>query len=163
MTRQCLIPLLFFSLLLPPASMAQRYGRPYSMAESPQILLLVKAEKNHHYFRPADLRKMQRTVVTEVDAVTNAPHTYEGVALEQLLPSAALSSPGEVIEVEYGSHQTIVIPANNLDNQTKVIIADTVDGKQLTGDAPYCFVIKSRYKPFQKLSEVETITVKSSH
>jgi hypothetical protein len=163
MIRQCLTPFLFFSLLIPTASMAQRYGRPYSLAESPQILLLVKAEKNHHYFRPSDLHKLPRTTVTETDPATNVAHTYEGVALDQLLPGAVISSPGEVIEVEYGSHQTLTIPGNELDAQAKTVVADTVDGKPLTGDAPYCFVLRSRYKGFQKINEVQTITIKSSH
>lgn len=163
MIRQCLTPLLFFSLLLPTALMAQRYGRPYSLAESPQILLLVKAEKNHHYFRPSDLHKLPRTTVTETDPVTNAAHTYEGVALDQLLPGTVLTSPGEVIEIEFDSHRTLTLSATDLDLQSKPIIADTVDGKPLTGDAPYCFVAKPRYKAVQKINEVQTITLKSSH
>lgn len=160
MARQCLILLLV--LFSPTLSVAQRYGRPYSMAESPQILLLVKVDKNHHYFRPADLRKMQRVVITQKDPVTNATHTYEGVPLEQLVSNAVLTSPGELIEIEYDSHQTVTIPGPDLDMQTKPIIADTVDGKALSGDAPYCFVVKSRYKPVQAINGVETITVRSS-
>jgi hypothetical protein len=163
MLKQCLTPFLFCSLLIPTASMAQRYGRPYSLAESPQILLLVKAEKNHHYFRPSDLRKMPRTVVTETDPATNTAHTYEGVALDQLLPGTVLSSPGEVIEIEFDAHRTLTLPATDLDLQSKPIIADTVDGKPLTGDAPYCFVAKPRSKAVQKINEVQTITLKSSH
>src|SRR5215469_10948775 len=81
-----LLPLLLFSLIA-SACMAQRYGRPYTLAQSPQILLLVKTDKNHHHFRPSDLKKLPRTVVTITDRVTNSPHTHEGVALEQLLPS----------------------------------------------------------------------------
>jgi len=163
MIRQCLTALLFISLFIPTASMAQRYGRPYSLAESPQILLLVKAEKNHHYFRPSDLRKMPRSQVTETDPVTNLTHTYEGVALDQLLPGTVLTSPGEVIEIEFDSHRTLTLSATDLDLQSKPIIADTVDGKPLTGDAPYCFVAKPRAKAVQKIKEVQTITVKSSH
>ena len=160
MTRQCLI--FFLALFIPTASIAQRYGRPYSMAESPQILLLVRVDKNHHYFRPADLHKMQRTAVTEKDPVTNASHTYEGVALEQLVSNAILTSQGELIEIEFDSHQTLTLSGPDLDLQTKPIIADTVDGKPLSGDAPYCFVVKSRFKPVQTINAIETITVKSS-
>jgi hypothetical protein len=163
MVRQCLAPLLFLPLLIPTVSMAQRYGRPYSLAESPQILLLVKAEKNHHYFRPSDLRKMPRTAVTETDPATNTPHTYEGVALDQLLPGTVFSSPGEAIEIEFDSHRTLTLSTNDLDLQSKPIIADTVDGKPLTGDAPYCLVAKPRSKAVQKINEVQTITLKSAH
>jgi hypothetical protein len=160
MTRQCLVLLL--ALFIPTVSVAQRYGRPYSMAESPQILLLVKVDKNHHYFRPADLRRMQRAVVTQTDPITNSSHTYEGVPLEQLVSNAVLALPGEVIEIEFDSHQTLTISGPDLDLQTKPIIADTVDGKPLSGDAPYCFVAKARYKPVQTITGVQTITIKSS-
>jgi hypothetical protein len=163
MIRQCLTPLLFFSLLLPTACMAQRYGRPYTLAESPQILLLVKAEKNHHYFRPSDLHKLPRATLTETDPVTHTVRTYEGVPLDQLLPGTVLSTPGELIEVDFGSHQRLTIPGNELDTQAKALIADTVDGKPLTGDAPYCLVLKSRSKGFQAINAVQTVTIKSSH
>lgn len=155
-----LVPLLL-SLAIPSACAAQRYGRPYTVAQSPQILLLIKTEKNHHYLRPADLHKMPRTVVTAVDPVTNLPHTYAGVALEQLLPSGGLA-PNELIEIESSNHKTITIRASDLDSQSRAIIADTIDGKPLFGDAPYWFVAKSPYKGLQKVSDVETITVKSS-
>jgi len=161
MAKRYLLPLLLVSLVVPTACMAQRYGRPYTIAQSPQILLLVKVDKNHHYFRPADLHKMPRTVVTENDPVTNAPHTFEGVALDQLLPNG-VTLPGEIMEVEFDSHRTLTLSGTDLDPQSKPIIADTVDGKPLSGDAPYCFVAKSRYKGLQKVSEVQTITVKPS-
>lgn len=163
MIRQCLIPLLFLSLFVPTATMAQRYGRPYSLAESPQILLLVKAEKNHHYFRPSDLRKLPRATVTETDPATNVTHTYEGVALDQLLPGTVLTSPNEVIEVEFDTHRTVTLSTADLDLQSKPMIADTVDGKALTGESPYCFVAKPRSKAVQKIGEVETVTIKSAH
>jgi hypothetical protein len=82
------------------------------------------------------------------------------VALEQLLPSGGALTPNELIEIEFDSHQKITISTNNLDTQPKAIIADTIDGKPLSGDAPYWFVAKSRDKAIQKVSDVETITVR---
>jgi hypothetical protein len=155
-----LLPILLLSIVVPSACMAQRYGRPYTLAQSPQILLLVKTDKNHHYFRPSDLKKLPRTVVTMADPVSNLPHTYEGVALEQLLPSGGALTPNGLIEIEFDSHQKITIPTIDLDTQPKVIIADTIDGKPLSGDAPYWFVAKSRDKAVQKVTDVETITVR---
>ena len=159
MAKQYLL-LLLLPLVTSTTCMAQRYGRPYTLAQSPQILLLVKTDKNHHYFRPSDLKKLPRTVVTIADPVTNSPHTYEGVALDQLLPGTVLTSPGTVIEIEFDSHQKITIPTSDLDTQPKAIIADTIDGKPLSGDAPYWFVAKYRDKAVQKVTEVETITVR---
>jgi len=71
MRRQFLALILFFA---PAVTMAQRYGRPYSLAPNPQVLLLeVKFQKQHHYFRAADFRKMPRSSVTVIDAATHAP------------------------------------------------------------------------------------------
>ena len=153
--------LLLLPLAVPFACMAQRYGRPYTLAQSPQILLLVKTDKNHHYFRPADLKKLPRTSVTISDLVTNSSHNYEGVGLEQLLPSG-VPTANELFEIEFDSHQKITILGSDLDNQTKAIIADTIDGKPLSGDAPYWFIAKSRDKGLKKVSDVETVTVRSS-
>ena len=87
MVRQCLA---FFLLLLSPvALMCQRYGRPYTLAESSQLLLQVKVQNESHYFRVSELRKMQRMSVTPIDPATPMSHVYEGVALDQLAPGAA--------------------------------------------------------------------------
>ena len=157
MTRQCLIVLLL--LLEPVASVGQRYGRPYTLAENPQLLLEIKVQNKHRYFRPADLRKMPRSVVTETDPTTHASHVYEGVALEQLVPGIAL---GGGIEIEFGSHHTLIISGADLDSQTRPLVVDTVDGKPLSGHAPYSFVAKSHSKATQTITDVESITVRSS-
>jgi hypothetical protein len=99
------------------------------------------------------LKKLPRTVITITDPVTNSPHAYEGVALEQLLPTAVPTS-NELFEIEFASHQKITIEGGDLDTQTKSIIADTVDGRPLTGESPYWFVAKSRYKGLQKITNV---------
>jgi len=65
-----------------------------------------------------------------------------------------------VIEIEFDSHQKTTISTSNLDTQPKAIIADTIDGKPLSGDAPYWFVAKSRDQSIQKISAVETVTVR---
>ena len=160
MCRQCLV--LCVLLFTPTASVPQKYGRPYTLAENPQLLLQIKIQDKSRYFRASDLRKMHRSVVTLTDPATNASHVYEGVALEQLVPSTALASETGSIEIEFGSHQTLIISGIDLDSETKLIVIDTVDRKLLSGHAPYYLVEKCRGKPLQKITDVECITVKSS-
>jgi hypothetical protein len=105
---------------------------------------------------------MQRSVVTITDPTTNTSHVYEGVALEQLVASAGLASDGGGIEIEFGSHQRLIISGGDLDPQTKLIVIDTVDGKLLSGHAPYYVIEKCRGKPVQTITDVQCITLKSS-
>jgi len=105
---------------------------------------------------------MQRSAVTITDPTTNTPHVYEGVALEQLVAGTGLASAIGSIEIEFGSHQTLMISGSDLDPQTKLIVIDTVDGKLLSGRAPYYVVEKCRGKPPQTITDVQCITVKSS-
>jgi hypothetical protein len=165
MLREFRVFLLFALMLmvLTPASVfAQRYGRPYSLAEDPQLLLQIKVQNKSRYFRPADLRKMQASVVTESDPATKATHVYEGVALEQLVPAGNLATPGERIEIGFGSHQSVSISQADLDTQVKPMVVYTVDGKQLSGHAPYDVVLKARGKPVETIANVACITVKQS-
>ena len=80
-----------------------------------QVLLQVRVENKSRYFRAADLRKMQPSVVTQSDPATKATHIYEGVPLEQLVPTNALASPGERLRIEFGAHQISTISGMDLD------------------------------------------------
>ena len=154
--------LLVVLLLTPTTLYPQRYGRPYTLAENPQLLLQVKVQNQSRYFHPSDLRKMQRTAVTLTDPMTNASHVYEGVALEQLVPAKAFASQGETIEIQFGSSQTIRMSGVDLDSQTRPLVIDTVDGKQLSGHTPYYVVVKLRGKPAETIANVQCIAMKSS-
>jgi hypothetical protein len=159
MLRQCLALILFIT---PAITMAQRYGRPYSLAENPQVLLEVKAQKQHHYFRAADLREMPHSSVTLVDPATHTSHVYEGVTLDQLAPTSARSLQGERVDVAFGSHQTVTLSGTDLDAQSQLLVADTVDGKQLSGHIPYYLVARSPGKLPQTLPDVLCITIHST-
>jgi hypothetical protein len=160
MIRQFLALLLL--LFTPTASIPQRYGRPYSLAENPQLLLEIRVQKDERYFRAADLRKMQRSTVTLTDPATNTSHVYQGVALDQLVPNAALRLQSGSIEIEFDSHKILTISETDLDPQTRLLVVDTVDGKPLSGHAPYYLLTRSRGKPQQTITDVERITIKSS-
>jgi hypothetical protein len=153
--------LLLLLLLTPATSAPQRYGRPYTLAENPQLLLQIKTQNQNRYFHPSDLQKMQRTAVTLTDPMTKASHVYAGVALEQLISAKTLALEGESIEIQFGSRQTIRISRMDLDSQTKPMVVDTVDGKQLSGYAPYYVVMKLRGKPAETIGDVQCIAIKS--
>jgi hypothetical protein len=154
--------LLLLLLLLPTAAFSQRYGRPYSLVNDQQLLLQVKVESKSHYFRAADLRKMQPSVVTQGDPATKATHTYEGVTLEQLVPANALASPGERLRIEFGSHKISTISGMDLDFQVKPMVVYLVDGKPISGRAPYYLVIKLLGKPVETMVGVDCIAVEAS-
>ena len=154
--------LLVVLLLTPTTLYPQRYGRPYTLTENPQLLLQIKAQNQVRYFHPYDLRKMQRTAVNLTDPKTKASHVYEGVALDQLVPPKGFASEGESIEIQFGSHQITRISGVDLESQTKLVVIDTVDGKQLSGYAPYYVVVKFRGKHPEAIAAVQCITIKSS-
>ena len=158
MYKQCLALLVL--LLAPAAAMSQRYGRPYTLAESYPLYLEVKIQDRNHYFSPWELQKMPRTAVTLTDPATNIAHVYEGVALERLVPNVA--PQGEIIQIDFGSHQTLLLSGTDLDPEAKPLVVDTVDGKPLPGHVPYYLLEKCRGKRLQKIPEVRCITVKSS-
>ena len=157
MRKRCLVTLLL--LITPTLATPQRYGRPYSLAGNSQTLLQIRIANKSRYFRTSDLRRMQRSVVTRIDATTKASHVYEGVALEQLVPDADLASEAARVEIEFGSSKTMTLSGIDLGGGKKLIVVDTVDGKPLSGYVPFYFLAKNGDKP---ITDVECITVRSS-
>jgi hypothetical protein len=154
--------LFLLMLLLPIAAFSQRYGRPYSLVNDQQVLLQVRVESKSRYFRAADLRKMQTSVVTQSDPATKATHIYEGVTLEQLVPANALASLEEQLHIEFGYHQISTISSADLDFQLKPMVVYLVDGKPISGPVPYYLVIKLRGKPAETMVGVDCIAVEAS-
>ncbi|MGB2636557.1 MAG: hypothetical protein WAM58_21685 [Candidatus Acidiferrum sp.] len=122
----------------------------------------MRVDNKSRYFRAADLRKMQPSVVTQSDLATKATHIYEGVTLEQLVPANALASPGERLRIEFGSHRISTISGTDLDFQVKPMVVYLVDGKPISGAVPYYLVIKFRGKPVETMVGVDCITVEAS-
>lgn len=156
--KQILVLLLL--LLIPTVAMSQRYGRPYSLVgPSPRLFLEVSVGNKNEYLRDSALRKMPHSNVTETNPTTNQTHVYEGVALDHLVPKD-FTSAGEIVEIEYGSHQKQIISANDLGTRTKLIIVDTVDGEPICRYAPYDFVAEFRGKPTLTIIGVYRVSVK---
>jgi hypothetical protein len=54
-------------------------------------------------------------------------HVYEGVGLEQLIPTL---SEGEGIRIEFGPrHAVITVLMRELDSQVKPMVVDKIDGR----------------------------------
>jgi hypothetical protein len=166
MIKYCLTLVLFFFCTL--GALAQRYGRAdaiqnYMGPKSPQLLLQVKVQGKRLYFRPAELRKMQRSVATVTDAVTGTMHTYEGVKLDTLVPDGMFIGNSGTIEVFFGSHQNLTIAVMDLDPASKPMIADTIDRKRLTGYTPYYLLTKTRQGNLDAIKNVKQISVGLAH
>ena len=123
------------------------------------MLLEVSVGRKTHYFSQYDLRRMPRSVATETEPTTKQTHIYEGVALDQLVAIATLTSTGETIQIESGSHQTQTLSGNDLATETNLIVVDTVDGKPLSLYRPYCFVATFRDKAPLIASDVRSIKI----
>lgn len=165
MIRHCLA--LVFLLFAVPGLPAQRGGRPdaaqnYGRVQNPQLLLQVRVQKKRIYFHASDLRKMQRSTVTLTDPITNASHTYEGVAIEDLAPHTAFVPERGTLEISSDPHLKTTILTADLDPAAKPMVADTVDGRKLTGSVPYYFIAKYRQGTSQSIKNVTCISLNSS-
>jgi hypothetical protein len=165
MIKHCLTFILL--LVIPIGAAAQRHGRADAIQnymrggpDHPELLLQVRIQGKRLYFRGSDLMKMLRTALTLPDPGTGTMHTYEGVNFETLIPNTASRSGSEIIEVSFGSHQTMTILSTDLDSSAKAMVVDTVDGKKLTGYVPYYFVVKTRQGNASPIKNVKLINVK---
>jgi hypothetical protein len=72
---------------------AQRGGRGDALQNylgenrNPSLLLQLKYEKTRLYFSASELRKKPRSNIILTDPATGLTHLYEGVSVEQLVPS----------------------------------------------------------------------------
>jgi hypothetical protein len=145
---------------------AQRHGRADSIQnylrggpQTPQLLFQVKVQGKRFYFRPAELRKMQRSVASIPDAATGKIHTYEGINLETLV-SGMLSGNSGTIDVYFGARQNLTVSVTDLDPTLKPMIADTIDGKRLGGYAPYHVLMKTRRGNLDVIKNARQINVR---
>jgi hypothetical protein len=105
---------------------------------------------------------MRRSVCGVTDPITNVTHAYEGVSLEQV-STQFFESKAQSIEIEFGPKRNkMKVLLTDLDSQAKPIIVDKIDGKELSGYAPFDLALKLRGKPVQIFSDVESNAVKSS-
>jgi hypothetical protein len=164
--KYCLAFILLLAISI--GASAQRHGRADAIQNymrggpaPPELLLQVRVQGKRLYFRGTDLRKMQRTAVTLPDPATGTMHAYEGVNFETLIPNTASRSGLEIVEVSFGSHQTLTILSADLDPATKPMVVDTVDGKRIAAYVPFCVIAKTRQNSATLMKDVNLINVKS--
>jgi hypothetical protein len=48
------------------------------------------------------------------------------------------------LEISYGGYQKMTISGSTIDSASKPLVADTLDGKRLTGYVPYSLIVQKR-------------------
>jgi hypothetical protein len=150
---------------------AQRHGRADSIenfarqGQGAHLLLQIVNKGSRLYVCSSDLRKMSRTVVVLKDAATGISHKFEGVALEYLLSDAGLGFGSETINISYGNNQNTTVLDGAIPSNSQILVADTIDGKRLTGYVPYSLIIQNRIgtEATRQLTNVELISVNKSY
>jgi hypothetical protein len=129
---------------------AQRHGRPDAVQNymrglaPPEVVLDLKTSHQKVHFRTSDLKKLKRSTVVVTDPKTNKTKTYEGVDLEDLLSTVSHHPEPQTLEVSFGFFHKKTIHDSDLHARSDRLVADTVDGKRLSGDMPFCFVAEDR-------------------
>jgi len=144
--------ILLLALLYPPGAAGQRHGRGDSVQNymrslkpaNPQLSLYLETSRKWIYFHMTDLRKMKRVTVSAIDPGTKTVKLYEGVSLEELAPGAYTQSAFEVFKEFWAFRDKLAVRSADLDLSSKLIVADTVNGKQIGGDDPFYFVGKTQ-------------------
>lgn len=78
-----------------------------------------------------------------------------------MVPTGALNHESGSLEISEEHKQKVTIPCSDLDLKTTPLVADTLDGKKLSGYVPYYFVVKTRQGAPDLLHNVELIEVRA--
>lgn len=124
----------------------------------PEFILDLGAKQEKLRFTVGRLEHMTRSTMTVKDRTTKRVRTFEGVDFLELI--LAKGSELEVLEVSYGFFRNKKIPGRELDGNSKVVVADTVDGKTLSGSAPFRLVIELRQGDIQLFSHATGISMR---
>ena len=137
---------------------AQRMGNYRHGSTHPVLLLQLRVDNHRSYFRPTELLRMSRKVIQETDARKGVTHRYEGVELQNLASNNDVRKADSIqISLDNGKKQRL--SKTELDSVTLLLVADTVDGKRLTGYAPYTLVLKTKTDSAQTFQGVHCIAI----
>jgi hypothetical protein len=128
---------------------------------NPILNIDYQTSKKWSYIRLSDLLKMSRATVDVSDLKTNQKNQYEGVTLSQLVPNAS-GYRIEVFQDSLAFKDKLAVSSADLDMQSGVIIADTINGKRLGADHPFCFIAKNSYGDPVVIKELLYIKVVST-
>jgi hypothetical protein len=136
--------------VLSGVALGQRHGRAdsvqnyYSSQRIPNPILNIDTKatnKTWQYFRGSALLKMNRTAFEVTDPKTHSKNVYEGVSLQELVPGSRDSFLQVYSDRSFRDKRVALDPS--LSKQSEVLVADTMDGKRLSGDHPYCLIIRN--------------------
>jgi len=159
------------------AQMAGGQAMPANQAPAipaaPATLALTGEVTQELHLTAADLKALPRTTLTAMDAHEKQTHTFEGVALAELLKRAGLPS-GENLR---GKSMALCVVASAADGYravfslaeldasiggVTVLVADTVDGQPIpAGQGPLRLVVPSDKRPARWVRMVQSLTVVS--
>jgi hypothetical protein len=125
---------------------AQRHGSSAASAaqKQPNPILSINTTplKTWNYFQLSTLLTMRRTAVDVVDPKTNLTNVYEGVPLKELV-SGTQHYQLEVYRDFWAFKDKHVVLSSSLSVQSDVIVADTINGKRLRTDHPFCLIARN--------------------
>jgi hypothetical protein len=147
----CLAGLVLFTLF-PMCAFAQRHGRPdavqnYMKSARPlnqELSLNFEATHSWVYFHLKDLRQMKRTTVRVTDPATHLTISYEGVSLNELVPDGLANDRFEVFKESWGFHDKRALWSDDLNMESEMIVADTINGQKLAGETPFYFAATAK-------------------
>lgn len=136
-------------LLAPEYACAQHGGRADSvqkyLAKPPNPILNIdnQSARTWTYTRLSDLLGMKRVAVRVTDPKTERTSLYEGISLSRLVPELARYQI-DIYREYWAFRDKLAVSSAELDHRADLIVADTVDGKRLGPDHPFCLIAKNR-------------------
>jgi len=124
---------------------AQRHGSSTPACQkqpNPILSINTTPVKTWNYFQLSSLLKMDRIAVDVVDPKTNRKNVYEGVPLKELV-SGIHRYQLEIYQDFWAFKDKHIVLSPNLSMQSDVIVADTINGKRLKTDHPFCLIARN--------------------
>jgi hypothetical protein len=146
---------------------AQRHGRADSVQNyrrgitltPPELVLDPGTNQKKLRFTFARLQHMTRSTVEVTDCSNKRIGRFEGVDVSQLILEKGPQLG--VLEVSYGFFRKKKLSGSQLNPDSRVIVADTVDGKPFSGSAPFRLIIDPGHGQMQLFSHVRRVSIKS--
>jgi hypothetical protein len=131
----------FLIAMVPGCAYAQRGGASSAQNNhsNPVLNINYQSAKTWKYFRLSDLLKMKRISVDVADPTTHQRNVYEGVPLVQLDANSSRYKVEVFRDVSLFGDKLAVSSAD-LNMESDAVLADTVNGKRLGSDHPFCFI-----------------------
>jgi hypothetical protein len=140
---------LILLVLAPACACAQRYGRPDSLEhylpKPPNPILNIdnQSARTWTHARLSDLLRMKRVEVLVSDPKTNRTSLYEGTLLSRLVPGIAHYRV-DIYRDFWAFRDKLAASSADLDPRADLIVVDTINGKRLGPDHPFCLIARNK-------------------